>query len=89
MLSETVRMILFLGKEGLVCSTATLPVKHHYSFRLSRRKSRIYFQKCFSRESIIGFIAVDSEGVAPEILEKLIAHEKVALEGLIKNGVIF
>ena len=47
------------------------------------------FKSVLAEKVSLSFIGVDSEGVAPEILEKLIAHEKVALEGLRKNGVIF
>jgi hypothetical protein len=32
---------------------------------------------------------VDSKGIDPEILNKLIAHEILALDGLRNNGVIF
>ena len=47
------------------------------------------FKSVLAEKVSLYFICVDSEGVAPEILEKLIAHEKGALEGLRKNGLIF
>ena len=47
------------------------------------------FKSVLADRVSLSFMGVDSEGVTPEILEKLIAHEKAALEGLRQNGVIF
>ena len=47
------------------------------------------FKSVLAEKASLTYIGVDSEGIDPEILDKLIAHEALALEGLRKNGVIF
>jgi uncharacterized SAM-binding protein YcdF (DUF218 family) len=47
------------------------------------------FKSVLAEKVSLSYIGVDSEGIDPEILDKLIAHERLALEGLRKNGVIF
>ena len=47
------------------------------------------FKSVLPKKVALSFLSVDSEGIDLTILEKLIAHETMALEGLRKNGVIF
>ena len=70
---------------------ANNPIKHLIIITSDYHVERVefIFKSVLAEKVSLFFIAVDSEGVAPEILEKLTAHEKVALEGLRKNGVIF
>ena len=67
------------------------PIKHLKIITSDYHVERVefIFKSVLAERVSLSFIGVNSEGVAPEILEKLIAHEKVALEGLRKNGVIF
>ena len=67
------------------------PIKHLKIITSDYHVERVefIFKSVLAEKVSLSFTGVDSEGVAPEILEKLIAHEKLALEGLRKNGVIF
>jgi uncharacterized SAM-binding protein YcdF (DUF218 family) len=47
------------------------------------------FKSVLAEKVSLSYIGVDSEGIDPEILDKLMTHETLALEGLRKNGVIF
>lgn len=47
------------------------------------------FKSVLGEKVSLSYTGVSSEGIATESLDKLIAHEQAALEGLRKNGVIF
>lgn len=47
------------------------------------------FQSVLKDKIPVTYTGIDSEGIDPEILDNLIAHETLALEGLRKNGVVF
>ena len=91
-------IIIFLDSTNSVQdATMLLPVLLENSFKHLKiitsdyhvERVEFIFKSVLAEKVSLSFIGVDSEGVAPEILEKLIAHEKEALEGLRKNGVIF
>lgn len=47
------------------------------------------FKSVLLEKVSLSYIGVDSEGIDPKILGKLIAHETLALKGLRWNGVVF
>jgi uncharacterized SAM-binding protein YcdF (DUF218 family) len=47
------------------------------------------FKSVLAKKVSLSYIGVDSEGIDPKMLEKLIAHEALALEGLRRNGIYF
>jgi uncharacterized SAM-binding protein YcdF (DUF218 family) len=67
------------------------PIKHLIIITSDYHLERVefIFKSVLAEKVSLSYIGVDSEGIDPEILEKLIAHETLALEGLRKNGVIF
>ena len=91
-------IIAFLDSTNSVQdATMLLPVLVKYLFKQLKiitsdyhvERVEFIFKSVLAEKVSLSFIGVGSEGVAPEILEKLVAHEKVALEGLRKNGAIF
>jgi vancomycin permeability regulator SanA len=67
------------------------PIKHLIIITSDYHKERVefIFQSVLGAEVSLSYIGVDSEGIDPETLEKLIAHEALALEGLRANGIYF
>lgn len=67
------------------------PIEHLIIITSDYHRERVefIFQSVLAEKVSLSYIGVDSEGIDPEILDKLIAHEQVALEGLRRNGVIF
>lgn len=67
------------------------PIKHLIIITSDYHVKRVefIFQSVLGEKVSLSYIGVGSEGIDPEILDKLIAHEILALEGLRRNGVIF
>jgi uncharacterized SAM-binding protein YcdF (DUF218 family) len=67
------------------------PIKNLIIITSDYHKERVefIFKSVLGEKVSLSYIGVDSEGIAPEMLEKLIAHEALALEGLRRNGIYF
>ncbi|MDZ7898632.1 MAG: YdcF family protein [Arcicella sp.] len=68
---------------------AQSPIKHLVIITSDYHQERVefIFKSVLGEKVSLSYIGVHSEGIDPEILDKLITHETLALEGLRKNGV--
>jgi uncharacterized SAM-binding protein YcdF (DUF218 family) len=66
-------------------------IKHLIIITSDYHKERVefIFKSVLGEKVSLSYIGVDSDGIDPEMLEKLITHEALALEGLRMNGIYF